>query len=110
EEVAQRMVGLTREVDIVARYGGEEFVVILPNTGREGAEIASKRLVESIRATPVSAGSGEILLTVSIGGAVLNRHEEARDPLARADGALYQAKHEGRNRFAFNWLSSAGSS
>lgn len=110
EEVAQRMVGLTREVDLVARYGGEEFVVVLPNTGREGGEITSKRLVESIRATPVSAGAGEIALTVSIGGAVLNHHEEARDLLARADAALYQAKHGGRNRFAFNWLSTAGSS
>ncbi len=110
EEVASRMVAVTREVDIVARYGGEEFVAILPNTGREGAEIASKRLLEAIRATPVSTGRGEVLITVSIGGAVLNRHEEARDLLARADAALYQAKEQGRNRFAFNWLSSAGSS
>lgn len=109
-EVAQRMVSLTREVDLVARYGGEEFVALLPNTGREGAEIAAKRLVESIRATPVSTGQSETTLTVSIGGAVLNRHEETRDLLARADAALYQAKHEGRNRFKFNWLSSAGSS
>jgi diguanylate cyclase (GGDEF)-like protein len=110
EEVASRMVAVTREVDIVARYGGEEFVAILPNTGRDGAEIASKRLLEAIRTTPVSTGRGEVSITVSVGGAVLNRHEEARDLLARADAALYQAKEQGRNRFAFNWLSSAGSS
>jgi diguanylate cyclase (GGDEF)-like protein len=110
EDVADRMVSVTREVDIVARYGGEEFVAILPNTGRDGAEIAAKRLLEAIRGKPVNTGQGEITITVSIGGAVLNHHEEARDLLARADAALYQAKHEGRNRFAFNWLSSAGSS
>lgn len=110
EEIASRMIAVTREVDIVARYGGDELLVILPNTGREGAEIAAKRLLEVIRGKPIETGKGEVALMVSIGGAVLNRHEEARDLLARADAALYQAKREGRNRFAFNWLSSAGSS
>lgn len=111
EEVATRMTAVVREVDLVARYGGDEFVAILPNTGREGAERAAQRLLESIRATPVGTGRGEVTLTVTIGGSVLNRHEEARDLLARSDAALYQAKKEGRNRYAFNWLSStAGSS
>jgi diguanylate cyclase (GGDEF)-like protein len=111
EEVANRMVAVVREVDLVARYGGDEFVAILPNTGRDGAETAARRLLESIRATPVGTGRGEVTLTVTIGGSVLNRHEEARDLLARSDAALYQAKKEGRNRYAFNWLSStAGSS
>lgn len=110
EEIAARVLAVTRGVDLVARYGGEQFLTVLPSTGREGAESAAKRLLEAIRSTPVSTGFGEASVTVSIGGAVLNRHEESRDFLARADAALYQAKHEGRNRFAFNWLCSAGSS
>lgn len=108
EQVAARIVGATRESDLVARYGGEEFVALLPNTGREGGQRAATRLLESIRSAPIETSSGPLSVTFSVGGALLNTREEPRDLLARADAALYQAKSQGRDRFVFNWLSFAG--
>ncbi len=108
EHVARRLGGVTREVDLVARYGGEEFVALLPNTGRDGAEQAARRIIHAIRECPAEVDGQPFPLTVSIGGAVLGLREEPRDLLARADAALYQAKSEGRDRFVFNWVSFAG--
>lgn len=108
EHVAKRLLGVTREVDLVARYGGEEFVLVLPNTGREGAERAAIRVIEGVREAPAQLPDGPLPLSISIGGAVLGLREEPRDLLARADAALYQAKSEGRDRYVLNWLSFAG--
>ncbi len=95
--VAQRLQELTRAQDLVGRYGGEEFVVLLPET-QSGAEMAT-RLLKGVADTPVPTRTGPLSVTISIGhtrsapGA-----ESLNDLLARADRALYAAKHEGRNR------------
>lgn len=99
---------VARPFDVLARYGGEEFIALLPNTGRDGAEQAARRLITGIRESPARVNGEELPLTISIGGAVLGLREEPRDLLARADAALYQAKSEGRDRYVFNWLSFAG--
>jgi diguanylate cyclase (GGDEF)-like protein/PAS domain S-box-containing protein len=77
-----------RETDFVARYGGEEFVVILPACPPGNAPEIIERLRDS---TP--AGQ-----TVSAGIAAWDGIESAESLLARADHALYQAKHAGRDR------------
>ncbi|HMI56922.1 MAG TPA: sensor domain-containing diguanylate cyclase, partial [Gemmatimonadaceae bacterium] len=89
-----------RSVDVVARYGGEEFVVILPETGEDGAV----KVAERIRAR-VSEQQSEGLVpmpavTVSVGVAtVLSTQIQAPEELiALADEALYRAKAQGRNR------------
>lgn len=106
--VADRMSDVLRDADMLARYRGESFTAVLPNTDRAGAEHAAERLLTLLRETPFARGEQQIAVTGSIGGAVLGPQEEARDLLARVDAALYQAKREGRDRYAFNWLSFAG--
>lgn len=108
EQLGQRLLEVTREVDLVARYGGEEFVVLLPNTDREGGERAARRLQAALSEAPFWVQEHKLHLTVSAGGVVLNLREEPRDVLARADAALFQAKSEGQGRLVFNWLSFAG--
>jgi diguanylate cyclase len=88
--------------DVVARFGGEEFVVILPETPLEGAmkvaelirgAIAGKELKR--RDTKETFGS----ITVSIGVALFRRDADTLPMLIkRADDAMYQSKHGGRNR------------
>ena len=94
-DVATIFSKVTRKTDLVARYGGEEFVILVPDADLEQA---SKK-AESIRLivqnkTPV---------TISSGVASYKRGGDTKEKLLlRADQALYQAKHSGRNRICVN--------
>ena len=84
-----------RTGDRFFRTGGEEFLVLAPRTDA----VALRTLAERLRRDAAeSLGSGEPRVTVSIGLATLRPGETASQWLARADAAMYQAKHEGRDR------------
>nr|WP_320133174.1 GGDEF domain-containing protein [uncultured Holophaga sp.] len=88
-----------RGTDMAGRIGGEEFLVILPETDMEGALRLGERLRATLAGEPVRLGELNIEVTCSLG--VAQRTSDDRDGgilLARADAALYRAKHEGRNR------------
>ncbi len=87
-----------RDIDIPGRYGGEEFVVILLNSGQEGASQFAERMRLKIESTMVTHEQHTIPYTVSLGIAELT--EKIDSPQAwieAADQALYQAKRGGRN-------------
>jgi diguanylate cyclase (GGDEF)-like protein len=86
-------------VDLLGRIGGEEFTVVLPETGREEASLIAERLRKAVeKASFVFHHSAPISFTVSIGVALLQAGDCLDSLLARADKALYLAKHSGRNR------------
>ncbi len=88
-----------RESDLFARYGGEEFVVVLANTGIEGAEKLAEKIRHAIETNYLVTEKGEIQITVSIGVAELDKQDASlEDILSRADKGLYLAKENGRNR------------
>lgn len=88
-----------REVDMPARIGGEEFICLLPETGEAEALACAERLRSSVEALEVTTSKGKVRLTVSIGVAVLGAgHADWESLQCDADGALYQSKHNGRNR------------
>ncbi|WP_029030226.1 PleD family two-component system response regulator [Salinarimonas rosea] len=100
-EFANRIRSLTRGIDVVARFGGEEIVVVVPDTGLEGARAVAQRICERIESEPfaIHQGTRAIPVTVSIGVAARNLDDRSpADILKRADVALYRAKEEGRNR------------
>lgn len=85
--------------DVLARLGGEEFVILLPNTDLAGANILSESIRKLIEKTPYNHQGNDIFITVSIGVAKRDKSDlSLKDTLKRADLALYQAKHSGRNR------------
>ncbi|MGP9801575.1 GGDEF domain-containing protein [Rheinheimera sp. NSM] len=87
---------MLRQSDQVFRFGGEEFVVLLADV--KPADLA--KLAEKIRvgiAQFLTAPDGSHM-TTSIGLAMLQPAEDWEAWLHRADMALYQAKHDGRNR------------
>ena len=84
-----------RNNDELFRYGGEEFALILPQTGEVEARVLAQDLCRHV-------ASSQLLhdreVTVSLGVSCLLADETAQCWLDRCDGALYQAKEEGRNR------------
>ncbi|HYN88932.1 MAG TPA: diguanylate cyclase [Ardenticatenaceae bacterium] len=87
--------------DLAARFGGEEVVVLLPNTGGEGARQVAERIRGELEQSRFDVGHflGLVSPTVSIGVASFPRDARAVEELLReADLAVYQAKREGRNR------------
>jgi len=94
-----------RADDFVARYGGEEFTVVLPNTDESGALIIAERLLEKVRACNIPHGESEAAdcVTVSVGFTTgqVTHSQNAGDFIKRADEALYNSKHNGRNRYSF---------
>ena len=88
-----------RAIDICGRLGGEEFAVMLPETDGQGAMQAAERLRLAVAQEKVRVAEGvELGITVSIGATILAPQDANIDHLlARADGALYEAKRSGRN-------------
>ncbi|MEM9386535.1 MAG: EAL domain-containing protein [Pseudomonadota bacterium] len=100
-EVARRLSVLSRETDLAARLGGDEFVLLLEDLPtREQALQVADRVFTALN-NPVTAGGQEVRVGTSIGlvhGDEL--YEEASEMLRDADIALYQAKGDGRGRYA----------
>lgn len=95
KQVASTVDATLRDTDFLARYGGEEFAVLLPNMQIDGAQMAAER----IRAAVERAAWPARAVTVSVGvAALVPEGDFSRNTLlARADRALYEAKHAGRN-------------
>ncbi|QGY39287.1 diguanylate cyclase [Pseudodesulfovibrio cashew] len=88
-----------RTTDLPARYGGEEFVVLLPHTAERDAWTLAERVREAIQTCSFHFDGHDFTVTASIGvasveGGALSKDE---DLILKADKALYEAKHNGRN-------------
>ena len=93
---------MRRPADIAARYGGEEFVALLPETDSFAARDVAERILSQVAALAIPHdGNPHCHVTLSIGVAVAlpSGGASPESLVERADRALYQAKHRGRNRF-----------
>lgn len=102
EHVAEMLRKGIRVEDLACRYGGEEFVVIAADQDAAGGAILAERLRASIAERMWRQRGDEFRVTASFGVAASHGMEDidtaAKELLARADAALYQAKRGGRNR------------
>jgi len=91
---------LGRSTDVGCRYGGEEFCLILPETDNEGAIALAEELRNAVAAEKFIVDEQQLLLTISCGISSYQQEKLATPELlfSAADKALYQAKHQGRNR------------
>jgi diguanylate cyclase (GGDEF)-like protein len=99
KHVAQVLRDSSREADSPARYGGEEMGLILPHTDVEGAYAIAERVrnaIEGLR-IPRLDGQGALRTTASLGVAA-STNGDKDGLIADADGALYEAKRQGKNR------------
>ncbi len=87
-----------RRTDTVARWGGEELIAMLPNTGLAEARRVIEQALAAVRALDITAGQTALRVTFSAGVVAANTSESLDEVVARADAALYEAKHAGRDR------------
>lgn len=93
---------IKRPNDLLARYGGEEFAVILPETPLEGALQVANELHQAVSDLDIkhefSGVKDHVTISVGVATSVLSDQMQVNELLKRADAALYQAKHQGRNQ------------
>lgn len=89
-----------RQVDFAARYGGDEFLIVLTETGLDGALKFSERLRQVIAENEFKSSQFSSRLTASVGIAVSSTQDTqlpAKELVRCADHALYEAKRSGKN-------------
>lgn len=88
-----------RTSDVLGRLGGEEFGIVLPETDATGAREVGERLLQAVRERRIEHDGHTLNITVSIGATVLSAGDDSfESAFLRADRALYEAKHGGRDR------------
>ncbi len=98
KSLAERTQASLRPGDMVARYGGEEFVLMLPNTPLDEAQQVLVRLQRSLSSALFNHEGKDVFVTFSAGVTLYRAGETLEQALDRADVALYEAKHTGKNR------------
>lgn len=104
DEVLRQLSGMIvqtiRSADLAARYGGEEFVILMPETDAARAYEGAERIRKLVESTPfrITHDIGAINKTISIGLSWLEPGDTPESLLKRADNALYESKHSGRNK------------
>lgn len=97
--LAKTIRAAARTTDVAARIGGEEFGLVFPAATVAQAAQVAERIRLAVESHPVSTAGGEVIaVTLSIGLAELPAEGHLDEAMARADGALYAAKQNGRNR------------
>lgn len=95
---ARLLLDSVRQTDLVCRYGGEEFAFVFPESTLEEAQVLAERFRQRFSEYDIRLPDGGVVrITLSIGLADASRCS-LEQALNRADEALYEAKHQGRNR------------
>jgi len=105
--VASRLRDSVRENDMLVRWGGEEFLLALNDCDQVLAAARLRGVLASVSDEPIALDDISLRISVSAGAAAYVPPEEGgqqtaalalEQAIARADAALYEAKHRGRDR------------
>lgn len=102
QQIAQRLLQVVRDGDVVCRLGGDEFAIVVQDLDTETSVGAlAQRVLESVR-EPITLNNAEHFITCSIGISTYPRCAlNVEDMQKHADLAMYQVKRQGRNGFHF---------
>jgi two-component system chemotaxis family response regulator WspR len=96
-----RISGRVRRADFAARYGGEEFAVLLQGADLDAALLVGERLrsgVENLLMAHAGAPWGFVSISIGVASVLPSEQSDPESLTECADGALYEAKQQGRNR------------
>ena len=97
QSVAACFMAAVRGNDFVARIGGEEFVMLLSGAKIQQAMLIANQVRSAVEALRFHFRGTPVRVTVSCGLTELKENDVADAAFDRADGALYRAKHSGKN-------------
>lgn len=100
KHVAKLLIGQVRETDVVGRIGGDEFALVLQHTSAEDAQKKAMSLVYTLEMQPASHAGVTHRVGASIGVHAFAGLEDPEIALARADEAMYAAKHKRKREAA----------
>ncbi|PIE69913.1 MAG: hypothetical protein CSA22_10520 [Deltaproteobacteria bacterium] len=99
KEIIKRIQPTLREVDFLFRFGGEEFVILLPETGQEGAVTVAEKTRQTVEKIAFIHKGDTVKITISLGVTTVAEGDSVPESIFnRMDAALYAAKNNGRNR------------
>ena len=84
--------------DLAARVGGDELLVVLHGVQNMDNAVALAEKLRAAATEPIPTAKGPVVATLSIGVTLAHPDESTDTLVARADAAMYRAKHKGRNR------------
>lgn len=100
-ELANRLLSIKRESDVVSRLGGDEFMMLLPETDEQGAHHVAQKILALV-SKPYLIEEHTLSMTVSIGIALYPYDGLDMETLSKhADLAMYRSKESGRNTYHF---------
>ena len=101
-EVARRLLTCVRLTDCVCRLAGDEFTLILEGAGNPGEVVRiCQRIVERL-SVPHDIEGDAVVVSPSIGAAIMQTGESGEALCQRADAAMYAAKHAGKAGFVMS--------
>jgi len=98
QAISDLLKSVFRETDIIGRVGGEEFSIVMLNSKSKEAYATAEAFRSRIEQINFAHNGQRVPVTVSLGIAELENHQSLRELVGCADDALYQSKHNGRNR------------
>ncbi len=96
--VASTLAHNIRTFDDIGRWGGEEFVILVKNIDEFTLHDTSERLRKLVALSSLSIEDQPLKVTISIGATLVQKHDDIKSIVDRADRMLYQSKNNGRNR------------
>jgi diguanylate cyclase (GGDEF)-like protein/PAS domain S-box-containing protein len=96
--IAGRMTAGVRHDDLVGRFGGDEMLVVLDGVSDLADAVGVAEKLRLRAAVPIALAGGRVEVTLSVGVALASLDEGFDALVARADNAMFEAKHGGRNR------------
>jgi two-component system cell cycle response regulator len=93
---------VVRPTDTICRYGGDEFTVTMPDTNRISAVVVAEKIRQAVEEYEFVLGPNIVHITISGGVAAFPEDAETKkEIIEKADEAMYEAKHKGRNKICF---------